>query len=109
MDKAERRAEIISILAARGHATTGELAQGLNVHRRTIMNDVVALSLQYPVYTKPGEGGGVFIMESYRPYGNTLTQSETETLCGLYKKAEGKEREILYRIIRKYGAYKLEL
>lgn len=36
-------------------------------------------------------------------------QSETETLCGLYKKAEGKEREILYRIIRKYGAYKLEL
>lgn len=56
-----------------------------------------------------GEGGGVFIMASYKPYGNTLTQSETETLCGLYEKAEGKEKEILYRIIRKCGADKLEL
>lgn len=43
LDKAERRAEIISILAARGHATTGELAQDLNVHRRTIMNDILML------------------------------------------------------------------
>lgn len=109
LDKAERRAEIISILAARGHATTGELAQDLNVHRRTIMNDISHLSFGYPIYTKPGEGGGVFIMASYKPYGNTLTQLETETLCGLYEKAEGKEKEILYRIIRKYGADKLEL
>ncbi len=26
----------------------------------------------YPVYTKPGEGGGVFITENYKPYTNTL-------------------------------------
>nr|WP_300664463.1 hypothetical protein [uncultured Acetatifactor sp.] len=34
----------------------------MDVSRRTIMNDVIALSFDYPVYTKPGEGGGVFIM-----------------------------------------------
>ena len=69
----------------------------------------IRLLFGYPIYIKLGEGGGGFIMASYKPYGNALTQSETETLCGLYEKAEGKEKEILYRIIRKYGADKLEL
>lgn len=86
-----------------------ELAWELDVSRRTIMNDVIALSFDYPVYTKPGEGGGVFITENYKPYTNTLTLTEQKTLCGLYDKAEGKEKEILFRIIHKYGADKLEI
>ena len=104
MDTAHRRMEIISILSARGHTTMRELAWELDVSRRTIMNDVIALSFDYPVYTKPGEGGGVFITEKYKPYTNTLTLTEQKTLCGLYDKAEGKEKEILFRIIHKYGA-----
>ena len=65
MDTAHRRMEIISILSAKGHATMRELAWELEVSRRTIMNDIISLSLYYPVYTKPGEGGGVFITENY--------------------------------------------
>lgn len=109
MDFVRRRMEIISILSARGHATMRELAWELDVTRRTIMNDVMMLSFDYPIYTKPGEGGGVFIMEDYKPYANTLTQTELETLCGIYHKAEGKEKEILFRIIHKYGADKLKI
>ena len=109
MDAAHRRMEIISILAARGHATMGELAWELDVSRRTIMNDVMLLSFDYPIYTKQGEGGGVFITENYKPYTNTLTETELETLCRLYGKAEGKEKEILFRLIHKYGADKLEI
>ncbi len=109
VDTAHRRLEIISILAAKGHTTMRELAWELEVSRRTIMNDVIALSFDYPVYTKPGEGGGVFITENYKPYTNTLTLTEQKTLCGLYDKAEGKEKEILFRIIRKYGADKLKI
>lgn len=109
MDSAHRRMEIISILSARGHATMRELAWELDVTRRTIMNDIIALSFDYPVYTKPGEGGGVFITEDYKPYTNTLTQTELETLCRIYGRAEGKEKEILFRIIHKYGADKLEI
>ena len=66
MDTAHRRMEIISILAAKRHMTMGELAWELEVSRRTIMNDVIALSFDYPIYTKPGEGGGVFITENYK-------------------------------------------
>ena len=73
------------------------------------MHDIVALSFDYPIYTKQGEGGGVFITENYKPYANTLTQTEAETLCRLYGKSEGKEKETLFRIIRKYGADKLKL
>ena len=54
-------------------------------------------------------GGGVFITENYKPYVNTLTETELETLCRLYGKAEGKEKEIFFRIIHKYGADKLEI
>lgn len=36
-------------------------------------------------------------------------ETELETLCRLYGKAEGKEKEILFRIIHKYGADKLEI
>ncbi len=109
VDTAHRRLEIISILAAKGHTTMRELAWELEVSRRTIMNDIISLSYDYPVYTKPGEGGGVFITENYKPYCNTLTQTELETLCRLYGKSEGKEKEILVRIIHKYGADKLEI
>lgn len=72
--------------------TAEVLAWEMDVTRRTIMNDIIALSFDYPVYTKPGEGCGVFIMENYKPYINTLTQTELETLCRLYGKSEGKEQ-----------------
>ena len=48
-------------------------------------------------------------MDSYKPYCNTHTLSEQEKLMEMYAKAEGKEKEILKRVLRKYGADKLEL
>lgn len=86
-----------------------ELASEFGISRRTIQHNVVALSFGYPIYTKQGEGGGVFITKDYKPYGNTLTQTELETLTKLYRRAKGKEKEILYRIIHKYGVDKLEI
>ena len=44
--------EIISILSAKGHMTMRELAWEFDVSRRTIMNDIIALSFDYPVYTR---------------------------------------------------------
>ncbi len=109
MDTAHRRMEIISILSAKRHITARELAWEFGVDRRTILHDIAILSFDYPIYTKPGEGGGIFITENYKPYANTLTETELELLCGFYRKAEGKEKEILFRLIRKYGADKLKI
>lgn len=112
MTTADRRMEIISILVVSGHVTSRELAQEFGVtilHWVQILHDVAALSYGYPIYTKPGEGGGIFIMDSYKPYCNTLTLSEQEKLMEMYIKAEGRDKEILKRVLRKYGANKLEL
>ncbi len=73
MTAADRRMEIISILVVNGHVTAKELAQKFDVCIRTIRNDITALSYGYPIYTKPGAGGEIFIMDSYNLYNNTLT------------------------------------
>jgi len=108
MSAADRRMEIISILVVSGHVTSRELAQEFGDCVRTIRNDITALSYGYPIYTKQGAAGGIFIMDSYKPYNNTLTSYEQKKLKEMYDAAEGEDKKILERILRKYGACKLE-
>ena len=54
MNTADRRAEIINILLVRRRITAKELADEFNVTVRTIQNDIQALSLGFPIYTKQG-------------------------------------------------------
>ena len=109
MTAADRRMEIVSILVVSGHITSRELAQEFGICIRTICKDITVLSYGYPIYTKPGAGGGIFIMDGYKPYNNTLTSYEQEKLKKMYDEAEGEDKKILERVLRKYGAYKLEL
>lgn len=109
MNTLERRTEIISILTVRRHTTARELAKEFGVSLRTIQYDIQALSPCYPIYTKQGGDGGIFIGEDYKPYINTLTSDELKTLCEIYGQAEGVQKKILLQIIHKYGPDKLEL
>ena len=109
MNAADRRMEIVSILVVSGHVTARELAQEFGVCMCTIRNDIKYISCGYPIYTKPGVGGGIFIMDTYKPYNNTLTLYEQEKLKEMYDTAEGENKKILERVLRKYGAYKLKL
>lgn len=109
MNTAHRRREIVSILSSRRYITERELAWEFNVCVHTIGNDIRELSFECPIYTKQGKYGGVFMAEHYKPYMNTLSPDELNFLCGLYEKAEEKQKELLYRIIRKYGPDKLLL
>ena len=89
--------------------TANELAQELGVSIRTIQYDIQALSPQYPIYTKPGENGGLFIREDYNPHINSLTPMELENLREMYEQTEGVHKKVLLQIIRKYGPDKLKL
>ena len=109
MNAAERRSEIVSILTVRHHITTRELACEFDVSVGTIKNDIQALSFAYPIYTKPGVAGGVFMGGHYNPHINSLTPRELETLVAVYKEAAEKHKEILAQIMHKYGPDKLEL
>lgn len=109
MNTADRRAEIVSILLVRRRITAKELADEFNVTVRTIQNDIQALSLGFPIYTKQGGDGGIFVGENYKPYMNTLTTLELKVLQEMYELAEGIHRKILFQILCKYGPEKLEL
>ena len=109
MNTADRRAEIVSILLVRSRITAKELADEFNVTVRTIQNDIQALSLGFPIYTKQGGDGGIFVGENYKPYMNTLTPLELKVLQEMYELAEGIHRKILFQILCKYGPEKLEL
>lgn len=109
MNTTDRRIEIMNILIIRRHTTARELADELGVTTRTIQRDIQALSPGFPIYTRQGGAGGIFIGEDYKPYVNSLSADELKTLCELYGQSEGVQNNILLQIIHKYGPDKLEL
>ena len=109
MNTADRSAEIISILMVRRRITAKELAEEFNVTVRTIQNDIQALSLGFPIYTRQGGDGGIFVGDNYKPYMNTLTPLELKVLHEMYGLADGIHKKVLFQLIRKYGPDKLEL
>ncbi|MCM1056867.1 MAG: transcriptional regulator, partial [Firmicutes bacterium] len=74
---------------------------------RTIQKDIQFLSPKFPIYTKQGGNGGIFIGEDYKPYINTLSQVELDTLCAMLVLAEGTQKKVLSGILLKYGPDKL--
>jgi predicted DNA-binding transcriptional regulator YafY len=105
----QRRREIERMLLSGKRLTVPKLMAMYSVGKNAIRRDFEVIGEELPVIAKQGYNGGVFITDNYKPYTNTLTETELETLCRLYGKAEGKEKEILFRIIHKYGADKLEI
>lgn len=109
MDTENRRREIINLLIMQRRTTAKELAEEFGVTTRTIQNDIQALSSGFPIYTKPGGDGGIFIGENYRPYNNTLSSHELEILHEMHELAEGIHKKILFRLISRYGPDKPEV
>ena len=72
----ERRAEIMRILTARRSITMPELARTFQVTTRTIQNDVVALTVDYPLETQQGKGGCVKVAQWYHPHRNILSSEQ---------------------------------
>ena len=82
----ERRRRLITVLYERQNDTIGNLAFEFSVSSHTIRNDIRVLELEYPIYTKMGAGGGVFILDSSRLQQRWLTVRHRELLmdvCGI--------------------------
>lgn len=109
MNTATRRMEIINILVVQRRTTAKKLSEELGVTIRTIQKDIQALSPGFPIYTKQGGDGGIFISESYKPYTNTLSPVQVQALCEMYDSAKGIHKKVLFQILHRYGPDKLEL
>ena len=82
--RADRLLSVLLLLQARGRMTALELAERLEVSRRTIHRDLEALSTAgVPVVIERGARGGASLMEGYRTDLTGLTETEVEALLGL--------------------------
>ena len=95
----ERRRRLIAVLYERQTDTVGNLAFEFDVSSHTIRHDIRVLELEYPIYTKVGAGGGVFILNSSRLQQRWLTVHQRELLmCARWQVCWLTHRQVLHWI-----------
>ena len=86
----ERRRKILEALSVRRYETCDNLAFEFGVSVRTIYNDLLHLSREYPIYTSQGHKGG--IRELLTRLSSGLTGEDKKTMEEILKMF-GKGRE----------------
>lgn len=96
----ERRREIIEHLCIKRSDTIANLSRLFNVSRSTIIRDINELSIEYPVYTLQGNGGGIYIEENYRYGAHVLNEKDKEVLLKILEGLPDDEKTVLNAIIQ---------
>ena len=99
----ERRQRIIEILNMRRSEKIENLAFEFDVTRRTIENDIQVLSCSYPIDTKTGPTGCVYVQDGFDLYERYLTAKQSEVLEELKGVATGEQAKVLETILRSFG------
>ena len=99
----ERRAEIMRLLTARRRDTTPCLAQELGVSTRTILRDIEALTCEFPLITRQGNGGCVMVEDWYHPHKNILSREQQAVLSDLMGKCDERQAIVLQQLLSEYG------
>ena len=80
MNALERRQAILELLCERRFEKMENLAFEFSVHECTIRRDIQELSLSYPLYTKTGTYGGVYVMDGFNLRTKYLNIKQKELL-----------------------------
>ena len=97
---------MIATLYERHNDIVGNRAFEFDASFHTIRNDIRVLELKYPIYTRIGAGGGVFILDSSRLQQRWLTVHQRELLMDVCSALDD-ERALLMKSI--IGGLRLEL
>ena len=89
---------MIATLYERHNDIVGNRAFEFDASFHTIRNDIRVLELKYPIYTRMGTGGGVFILDSSRLQQRWLTVEQRELLMGVCSVLDD-ERALLMKSI----------
>ena len=89
---------MIAAIYERHNDAVGNRAFEFDVSFHTIRNDIRVLELEYPIYTRMGAGGGVFILDSSRLQQRWLTVRQRELLVDVCSVLDD-ERALLMKSI----------
>lgn len=89
---------MIATLYERHNDIVGNRAFEFDASFHTIRNDIRVLELKYPIYTRIGAGGGVFILDSSRLQQRWLTVHQRELLMDVCSALDD-ERALLMKSI----------
>ena len=104
MTASERRMAILEVLCERRQEKIANLAFVFGVTPRTIKNDLLELSLSYPVYTTVGRyHGGVYISDDYYLGKQYLSEEELKLIISLQATVDDDQRRLLQSIVKKFG------
>ena len=103
MTASERRNAILEDLCARRFERINNLAFQYGVTERTIRNDIMILSLEYPIYTAQGNGGGIYVDKNFRLGKVFLKNEQQELLERLLPGLDGKDAEVMKAILKTFG------
>ena len=103
MTASERRNAILEDLCMRRYEKVSNLAFQYGVTERTIRNDILILSLEYPIYTAKGNGGGVYVDENFRLGKVFLKSEQQELLEKILPGLDEKDSEVMKSIIKTFG------
>ena len=98
----ERRIKILEYLTMKKQTTRYELSEEFNVSVYTIGRDLMYLSSIAPIYTKQGNGGGIYILPEFRSYKNYLTDEEENCLYAVMQQTGNEYKRVLCGIITKF-------
>ena len=103
MTARERRYAMIKELSDRRKETRENFAAEFQVSLRTIDNDLVYLSEEYPVYTDRGHGGGIYVDKDFHLNQRYLSKAQKDLILRLEKTLEGEDRRIMENILKTFG------
>lgn len=103
MDAFMRRINILFILSRRRSETIGTLAHECEVSFNTICNDISLLSMKFPIETRQGNGGGVYVVDNWHFGEKNLKPEQEQFLMSLLDSHSGMELEILKSILSEFS------
>lgn len=90
---------MIATLYERHNDIFGNRAFEFDASFHTIRNDIRVLELKYPIYTRMGAGGGVFILDSSRLQQRWLTVRQRELLIDMCSVLDDEQAMFMKSII----------
>lgn len=90
---------MIAALYERHNDAVGNRAFEFDVSFHTIRNDIRVLELEYPIDTRMGAGGGMFILDSSRLQQRWLTVRQRELLMDVCRTLDDEQALLMKSII----------